>query len=332
MAENSAIEWTHHTFNPWWGCVKVSEACRNCYAATFAQRFGVEWGPQARRRFASEKVWAEPVKWNRAAEKSGERKRVFCASMADVFEWLNPDHPDAEQMYYSRRRLFRLIEETPHLDWLLLTKRPENVLGLGADPSTGVPMRWQTKGFPNNVWVGSTVEGEREADTRISELLKVPAKVLFLSMEPLLAPVELEQVRANDLAPHFPEHRIDVLRGGTWNLGHGFTNHSDLPGRINWVICGGESGPGARPIHPDWATNLRDVCVSAEVPFFFKQWGDWIPRAQLPAGWSMPMGASGPTLHTHLWSEAANDYAVRIGKKAAGRLLDGVEWNQFPTP
>lgn len=242
MGENSKIEWTDHTFNPWWGCVKVSEGCANCYAETFAKRTGHSiWGPAAttKRRTFGDKHWAEPVKWNAEAEAAGQRRRVFCASMADVFE----DHPG---VVAERVRLWKLIEATPWLDWLLLTKRPENVNHM-------VPGRWRTVGrWPVNVWVGTSVENQDAANKRIPELVKVPCPVRFLSCEPLLGPVDLDGLAYFQYS------------GSDWALNQWL---------VEWIIVGGESGPKARPIDAEWVRNLRDCCAADEVAFFFKQWG-----------------------------------------------------------
>ena len=175
MAKNSPIEWTDHTFNPWWGCSKVSPGCTNCYAETWSKRTGrTLWGPVAERRFFSEKHWQQPVKWNADAQAEGKPKRVFCASMADVFE----ARKDLEDW---RRRLWALVRSTPWLDWLLLTKRPQNVEGM-------VP--WG-RNWPDNIWLGTTVEDQTRAVERLPVLLKHPAKCRFLSCEPLLAGVDL---------------------------------------------------------------------------------------------------------------------------------------------
>lgn len=175
MAENSKIEWTHHTFNPWWGCAKVSAACKHCYAETWARRVGSNvWGHKATRRFFSDNHWSQPRKWNREAADDGERRRVFCASMADVFE-------DRRELDIHRVRLWRLIEETPHLDWLLLTKRPEKI----ADLSPWIGGEW-----PGNVWLGTTVERQKWV-SRIDEILKHRARIHFLSCEPLLGPLDI---------------------------------------------------------------------------------------------------------------------------------------------
>lgn len=175
MARDSAIEWTHHTFNPWWGCTKVSPGCKHCYAETFSHRIGQDiWGARAERRFFGESHWEEPKKWNAQALRENARHRVFCASMADVFE-------NRAELGSTRERLWRLIDDTPRLDWLLLTKRPERV-------SKTVP--WGNR-WPVNVWIGATAENQRWAEKRIPVLLALPASVRFLSCEPLIGPIDL---------------------------------------------------------------------------------------------------------------------------------------------
>lgn len=175
MARDSKIEWTDHTFNPWWGCAKVSPACDHCYAETWAKRVGFDlWGPRGRRRFLSDAYWQQPPRWNRLAEAAGRRERVFCASMADVFEWNASLTP-------WRTRLWRLIDNTPSLDWLLLTKRPH--LSTRLTP-------WG-ESWPHNVWLGATVESQRHAALRVPRLLDAPAQVRFLSCEPLLSGLDL---------------------------------------------------------------------------------------------------------------------------------------------
>ncbi len=177
MGESTAIAWTDHTFNPWWGCTNVSPGCDHCYAETFAKRTGHDvWGKGGDRRFFGDAHWNEPVKWNRQAEAEGVRRRVFCASMADVFE-VHPDLPA------QRTRLFELIESTPYLDWQLLTKRPEHVPTMAA--------MWMDA-WPAHVWIGTTVEDQQRANLRVPRLLRVPAAVRFLSCEPLLGSVSLK--------------------------------------------------------------------------------------------------------------------------------------------
>jgi protein gp37 len=177
MAENSGIEWTHHTFNPWIGCTKISPACDHCYAAEWDKRYegGKHWGAKAPRRRTSASNWRNPVKWDLRAEKEGTRYRVFCASLADVFDNKVPEEWRAD--------LFKMIAVTPNLDWLLLTKRPQNIKKF-------LPDDWGVHGYPN-VWLGMTAENQEEFDKRIGGLLDVPAAVHFLSCEPLLGDIQL---------------------------------------------------------------------------------------------------------------------------------------------
>lgn len=177
MGENSKIEWTTHTFNPWTGCTKVSAACDFCYAEAWAKRSGtVGWGPHADRRRT--KTWGNPIKWNKAAAGAAERPRVFCASLADVFDNHKSILPE------WRTELWALIEKTPNLDWLLLTKRPQNI-------ARYIPASWLQSGCPDHVWLGTTVENQEEYDRRIPHLKAIKARVRFLSMEPLLGDVDM---------------------------------------------------------------------------------------------------------------------------------------------
>jgi len=280
MAKNSAIEWTDHTFNPWWGCAKVSCGCENCYAESWAKRVGTRvWGYRENRRFFGKHHWEEPLSWNADAAKQRQRKRVFCASMADVFEVRTDLDP-------WRQRLWDLIARTPWLDWLLLTKRPQKI-------ERKVP--WNAA-WPDNVWLGTTVEDQPRADERLPLLLQYDAKFRFLSCEPLLGPV--------DLTPWI-QKRPRSLQS------------------IDWVIAGGESGPNARPMLPGWARNLRDQCQNASIPFHFKQWGHWAP-----------VGA--PTKEDGVVRKFWDDVTGAVifmepkGKKIAGRSLDGATWDQLP--
>ncbi len=260
MGEQTSIAWTNHTFNPWVGCTKVSAGCAHCYAETLmdTRLVRVTWGPQGLRVRTSTDNWEQPLRWNRKAEQDGVRRKVFCASLADVFE----DHSSISTVW--RTDLWTLIEATQNLDWLLLTKRPENIRPM-------VPGVWGDKGFPANVWIGTAAEDQRAADQRVPVLLSLPARVRFLSCEPLIGPIDLG--------------RWIYTEGGPWT--------SD----IDWVIAGGESGHGARAMNPDWARGLRDQCVAADVPFFFKQWGS---------------AGGDPTQHH------------------GGDVLDGRRWQAFP--
>ncbi len=239
MSANSKIEWCHHTFNPWWGCTHVSEGCRNCYAETFAKRTGHKvWGARAPRRMLSANYWRQPLKWNDAARQAGERHRVFCASMADVFEDIK--HPGVID---ARLSLWGAITETPHLDWLLLTKRPENFREL-------LPNRPSP-----NVWLGVSVEDQATADERIPLLIQTPAAKRFVSYEPALGPVDFRC-----LAP-FDDFHTDAL------------DTPDPTRRLDWIIVGGESGPGARPFDVEWARSTVKQCREAGVVCFVKQLG-----------------------------------------------------------
>ncbi len=272
MAENSNIEWTHHTFNPWWGCEKVSPACKHCYAQAWAKRCGNGdlWKANSERRFFTDRHWSDPIKWNKSAKASGQRQRVFCASMADVFEVRD----DLEE---SRQRLWSLIEQTPNLDWLLLTKRIESVESI-------IP--WSKSEWPDNVWLGTTVENQKYADLRLPHLEALGAKTKFLSCEPLLGNLSIKKFSSS----------------------------------IDWIIAGGESGPNARPMNPSSLRNLRDECEQQKIPFHFKQWGNWFP-----------MDSSSVLNYKNKKVQYIDDVEmVNIGKKKAGRILDGKEWNGLP--
>lgn len=225
MAKDSNIEWTDHTFNPWMGCQKVSPGCDHCYAETqnkFRKWNGGTWGPHAPRKRTSDANWRNPLKWAREAAARGKSARVFCASLADVFD--NKVDPT------WRADLFQLIRETPELDWLFLTKRPENCKRM-------LPPDWGN-GYAN-VWMGTTAEDQKHYDRRWPILRAIPAHVRFISYEPALGPLQIE----SDPKGHHPD----------------------------WVICGGESGAGARYMKPKWARNLLDECQSLDIAFFMKQ-------------------------------------------------------------
>lgn len=268
MAENSKIEWTDHTFNPWTGCTKVSPGCDHCYAEGWAKRSGiVRWGAGEPRRRTTEANWRQPVKWNRLSENwvanGGKRARVFCSSLADVFD--NDVPPE------WRADLFRLIAATPHLDWLLLTKRIGNAKDMifEARKAALLPGELYWPPVLENVWLGATVVNQEEADRDIPKLLQVPARVRFLSIEPMLGPIDLQRWLWECCGNMQPGNNHGLL-GQEPDYCCGNPDPRDA---LNWVICGGESGPGARPAHPDWARSLRDQCAAAGVGFFMKQMG-----------------------------------------------------------
>lgn len=376
MGKHTEIAWCDATFNGWRGCTKVSPGCKFCYADKRSIRnpkiFGI-WGPDGSRVVASSSMWRQPHNWDREAKAVGKRLKVFSASLADVFEdWTGPmvlsDGDDlrscprcgrvatrpvivssygpgkttedctvcgAETRPYTmddaRSDLWQMILATSNLDWLVLTKRPDNMARwLAANvygPADGGYRK--TMGFgprlAPNVWLGVSVEDQDRADERIPQLLAIPAAVRFLSIEPLLGPVDLRR--------WLPSSGVHKLIAG-------------VSPAIGWVIVGGESGPDARPMHPDWVRAIRDQCQTAGVPFFMKQWGEWLPvdqeadRSEVGEGadYGKPRRALFPDGHhsPDLTGRGNNgDGAIvvsRCGKKIAGRWLDGRPWDQMPQP
>lgn len=274
MAENSPIEWTDHTWSPWEGCQKVGPGCDHCYAEGMNRwlRKGENWGPGAPRREYSDAHWQKPLRWNAAAAKAGTRVRVF-PSVCDPF--------DNAVSNTLRAKFLALIYRTPHIDWLLLTKRIGNVPAL-MEECTEPGKQWV---LPPNVWLGATVVSQEEADRDIPKLMRVPARVRFLSMEPLLGPVDLQ----------YPE---GVYGTGPRMCCSGFEcgcmgKPIDPPliWGINWVIVGGESGHGARPLQLQWAWDVVRQCQAARVPVMVKQLGQHVldhgmagPGEHWPAG------------------------------------------------
>ncbi|MEY2882392.1 MAG: hypothetical protein RL490_116 [Pseudomonadota bacterium] len=292
MADFTRIEWADHTFNPWEGCQKVGPGCEHCYAETRNARFGggiaPNWGPHAQRRRTSPANWRKPHAWQRAAPAffaaHGRRQRIFCASLADVFDKAAPEG--------VRDELANTIRATPDLDWLLLTKRIGNAARMLREMFP--------EGVPANVKLGITVVNQAEADrdneVAVNTVCDLGMQTFFLSIEPMLGPITFI---------------------------HDHLSH------ISQVIAGGESGPNARPAHPDWFRSLRDECAAAGVPFFFKQWGEWTAASDTyqATHWFGPKG---------LRPRGGGDWTVgdeaiaRVGKAKAGRTLDGVEHNGLP--
>ena len=267
--EYSKIEWTDHTFNPWIGCQHVSPGCDHCYAETqnkFRKWNGGTWGPHAPRRRTADSTWQNPIKWNNDARAfkadHGHRPRVFCASLADVFDNQVPER--------WRRELFALIWQCRRLDWLMLTKRPENILRM-------LPPDWGD-GY-RNIWLGVTAENQEYFDRRWSVLQKVPARIKFISYEPAIGPLRL------------PE------RG-------------PVP---NWLISGGESGGGARPLKPQWVRDIISDCCLRGVAPFHKQWGAY---------------RNNPLVVEHGMSSKEAAAIDKLGK--GGGLVDGKLVREFP--
>lgn len=321
VGEKTGISWTHSTWNGWWGCEEVSRGCNNCYARVLSERHGFKiWGGKdTPRHRTSENNWNEPFRWNRAAAKEGRRRRAFAQSMSDLLE----DHPMVSPW---RMRAWETMEQTEWIDWLALTKRPENWMRM-------VPQRWIFNGAPPNIWLLTSTEDQENAELRTIYLayakLMLKVKIAGVSAEPLLGGIDFRRIKP---LPHSAVVRMhrgiysreDAMRladqyemqrkvVATWasNYGHVERDGSiDMlgSGLINWVIAGGESaGPAKRALvermpdgklQPkvaalDWLYRMRDDCAATGQAFFFKQYG-------------------GPT------------------SKSGGKLLDGVEYCQFP--
>ena len=253
MGETTAISWTHHTQNLWWGCEKVSPACDHCYAERDSKRYGFDvWGLDKPRRFFKPEHYDAPLGWNAKAERLQERRRVFVNSMSDIFE-RHPDEIQNNAMNAARRDYFeRVVPRTPWLDHLLLTKRPTNVREM-------VPRPWLDGAWPRNVWLGGTAENEEWLRVLVPILVRYPAPVIYVSYEPALGPIADE---------------LEFWAG--------------LPGAplVNWVIAGGESGAKFRDADLQWYRDVRDVCADRDVAFWFKQHSGLHPRAlgDLPDG------------------------------------------------
>ena len=372
MGDKSKIEWTDATWNPIRGCSVVSEGCRNCYAMHVAARFSGEGMPYEGLAYRNgsgahwtgkvrliEEHLEDPLRWKKP-------RRIFVNSMSDLF---HEKVTDGQIL-----RIFEIMLRCPQHTFQILTKRParmrawfrrwENLEGetlspqlvrgpkevrkahpsgrgqmfaeyletLGSQPPPGCAwptfdwmegMRWWPRSIMKqpNIWLGVSVEDQKTADERIPLLIQTPAAVRFISAEPLLGPIDL-QAPWSMLNDEYPAHGI------------------------HWVICGGESGPKARPMHPDWARSIRDQCVAAGVPFFFKQWGEYDHGVRGDCDHFSSDGAQGPFIKLNpprvdVWrcnvcnrlhgesNDQPFDFA-KTGKKAAGRLLDGKEWSEYP--
>lgn len=278
------IDWADMVWNPVTGCTPISEGCQHCYAERMAKRLQLMAPKKYSQGFAVKchpEALSEPLKIKKP-------QRIFVCSMGDLF------HDDVPDDFILK--VLEVAEKAPQHTFIVLTKRPGRALqlfhnwGLVPDDFLGVPPSGEA--FPKNIWFGVTVENQTRADERISLLLEIPAAVRFVSVEPMLSAVDLAYLCFN-----------------------GADSFGTLPG-LDWIICGGETGPDARPMHPDWVRSLRDQCKAAEVPFFFKQWGEWFPDAKR---------------YFHAQSQIFGNTAIfKIGKKAAGHMLDGKEHREFP--
>lgn len=332
MANLTKIEWCDATLNLWWCCTKVSEGCKFCYAEHLAdhRHHKGNWGPTGIR--TEVKSWRSTLNQiSKRAKAENRRLKVFCQSMSDTFEGPETmggvDSENWKLVQWLRTCLMVEIHNHPELDFLLLTKRPENALKFFQEdcPPGGASI----PEICPNLWIGTSVENQATADERIPHLLKIPAAVRYLSCEPLLGPVSLST----------PLFRYSDGRGMFTYLGKG--NYSTLIDAVDWVICGGESGPNARPMHPDWARSLRDQCQAAGVPFFFKQWGEWagydtVGHDAYHAAqhhlvlWPDGVRAELSMKHRKAFTNEGAAAMAKVGKARAGRLLDGRAWNEFP--
>ena len=339
MADKSKIEWTDATWNPIRGCSRVSEGCRNCYAERIAARFsgpGQPYEGLARRSPKGEGGWTgevrfipelleQPLHWKRP-------RKIFVNSMSDLF------HEKVETEWINQIVAAMLV--CPQHTFQILTKRPARMkeyfcsAGRAAiEPHmqrlrSGIcRLDWPWR----NIWLGVSVEDQKTADERIPLLLQTPAAVRWVSYEPALGSVNLNRV------PHFEMRAAQLVRAKFRQSGKPFFErpiHIDHPlagqifvwdspehPKLDWIVAGGESGPSARPAHPDWFRSVRDQCQAASVPFFFKQWGEWRAARDEQDRLSTKQ---------QLVQLVGQSWMIRHGKRGAGRLLDGREWNEFP--
>ena len=335
MGAKTEIAWTDSTWTPIRArvkegplaghvgphCERVSQGCVNCYSETNngrclpANGTGLPFNRQSRDKvdiFVDEKILTHPLHWKAA-------RRIFVCSQTDLFgEWVTDEMID---------RVFAVMALCPQHTFQVLTKRAERMQKYADKASAGAfldrcagekylasyPQHKRTAWPLPNVWLGVSCEDQKTADERIPLLLQTPAAVRFVSLEPLLGAISLRWMSAWPGSPH-----------GAALKPTGDTNHLDGLRLLDWVIAGGESGPGARPMHPDWVRGIRDQCVAAKVPFFFKQWGEYGPTyrsAYAPASSREPKSA-------YPWGGGI--YSPRLGKRAASHLLDGREYRQLP--
>ncbi|MFB0841830.1 DUF5131 family protein [Paenibacillus oleatilyticus] len=329
MSSQTKIEWADATWNPITGCSKVSEGCRNCYALRFAERFRGIHAHYFEKGFdvtLRPNMLELPLSWKKP-------KKVFVNSMSDLF------HPDVPFEFIDK--VFAVMALAPKHTFQILTKRPDRMLEYFCNhiPKSTRDLSlhfgnvaWSVTNDENadifvsnrigagttkrpcwplkNVWLGVSIENQKAADERIPKLLQTPAAVRFLSMEPLLGPVNLK----------LDESVVYHTTGWQPPL----AEYTRIGESIHWIIVGGESGPGARPMHPNWVRGIRDQCQAAATPFFFKQWGEWQQVQRTMADDQI-------LRHKHKHSFDSETVVVKVGKRKAGRLLDAREWNEYPS-
>lgn len=334
MASNSKIEWTGHTWNPLAGCTRASEGCDHCYAFVMTKRL-VAMGQQNYMGLTGNGHFNGVVRTLPTMLDVPMRRKkptiYFVNSMSDLF------HKEVPDEFIDQ--VFAVMASCPQHTFQILTKRADRMAKYMCNPDRleNIYAQWYSvsdqppaaEAWPlPNVWLGVSVENQEQADKRIPHLLGVPARVRFLSCEPLLGPV--------DLSAWLPQECLDCDNYILIHREEGTVVHDDSP--IHWVICGGESGHGARPMHPEWARSLMTQCYAAGVPFFFKQWGEWLDQdcmtneqygmiAELDP---QAIGGVADFKRPSYLFPTKDSLVYRIGKKAAGRLLDGVEYSEFP--
>lgn len=330
MSDASTIEWTDATWNVVTGCTKVSPGCDHCYAETFAERWRGTPGHHFENGFdltlRPERLEL-PLKWKKP-------RRIFVNSMSDLF------HSGVPEDFIAK--VWTVMEATPQHTYQILTKRHARLRSVVRRIAWRLPTTEERRagqhghrayvqasellnehlGPPRvlpNVWLGVSVEDQQRADLRIPALLETPAAVRFISAEPLLGPVDLSQWMGalNCGCGSEPGGPFTGCSAGCMEL---------APGGLDWVIVGGESGHGARPMHPGWARTLRDQCTGAGVPFFFKQFGEWAPTGRVGIGRSDPR----ELLVGKPDERGFREEIRRVGKKAGGRELDGRTWDEYP--
>jgi len=316
------IEWCQETWNPVTGCTPISEGCTHCYAQRMAKRLAGRYGYPAdypfKVTFHPDRL-EDPLKWRKP-------RQIFVCSMGDLF------HDDVS--FYDIEKVFNTINDCdPQRNggvdhrFLILTKRPKRMKSFFEMSDND----WRIALNPS-IWLGVTAENQKRADERIPILLQIPAAVRFVSVEPMLGPVDLRNYLFHEDCDHY-----DCDENCMVGINPPYAG-------LIWTICGGESGPGARPMHPDWARLLRDQCVAAGVPFFFKQWGQWEPVSPVHGGteeeenrWADEYGRRESLEPNGYFSDEGfqpgpKAYLVEnVGKKKAGRLLDGRTWDEYPT-
>ncbi|TPQ24905.1 DUF5131 family protein [Methylomonas koyamae] len=348
MSDKTGIEWTEATWNPVTGCAKVSQGCKHCYAERDWAR--MQHVPAyAGRKFTDVACHEDrlniPLRWKKP-------RLIFVNSMSDLF------HESVPNEFIDK--VFAVMALAEHHTFQVLTKRPKRMrdyirCGNGSCIRIGIRHAIEEMGFEDigavnkelpNVWLGVSVEDQSTADERIPLLLQTPASVRWISAEPLLGPIDLYPALLP--CPNSENSMMDPETGAYECCGKcDYTGVSSDMG-IDWVVVGGESGPNARPMHPDWARSLRDQCSAADVPFLFKQWGEWAPRSSCyhtlsdgisfadldPGATKWPCirlnenGSDGRMLENEDGGDSA--YMQRVGKKLAGRLLEGIEHNGYP--